>query len=226
MQEVGKLLANVESTRAELAPRKKFAFRSKRNQGSGVKARERQTHAVSSPASAATGESGGIGEIGTVKMWHGCQLAYLLLARARALCCSLLPSKPRFSFQCSILHIAAFNFRFSKFFFFFGVFSFETVPQYPRHSFRGTRWKLPRNYPAGLVVRVCPYELHPGIYHQEYHPCCTVFLCPTTFFCHVSRAQPFLQASSPGLAAAATHQRAMCTHPNADAYSCASAEVR
>lgn len=173
MQEVGKLLANVESTRAELAPRKKFAFRSKRNQGSGAKARERQTHRVSSPASAATRESGGIGELGTVKMWHGCQLAYLLLARARALCCSLLPSKPRFSFQSSILRCLISV---------FPMFRFLCFCLKLCRSIRGTRWKLQLKEPAGLVVRVCPYELHPGIYNQEYHPCCTVFLCPTIFF--------------------------------------------
>lgn len=38
-QEVGRLWANVESTRAELAPRKRFAFRSKAN----GKAKERDT---------------------------------------------------------------------------------------------------------------------------------------------------------------------------------------
>ena len=64
LQEVGKLLAKVESTRAELVPRKKFAFRSKRKQGTGAKARERPT--VSSPASAPTRESDGMGE-GLVK---------------------------------------------------------------------------------------------------------------------------------------------------------------
>ncbi|CAM9531762.1 unnamed protein product, partial [Laminaria digitata] len=58
-EEVGKLLANVESTRAELAPRKKFAFRSKRKEGTGAKARQRPT--VSSPASGPTRQRGGIG---------------------------------------------------------------------------------------------------------------------------------------------------------------------
>eukprot|EP00904_Undaria_pinnatifida_P013060 jgi/Undpi1/8885/HiC_scaffold_25.g11347.m1 len=54
-EEVGKLLATVESTRAELAPRKKFAFRNKRKEGTGAKARGRPT------VSSRTRESGGTG---------------------------------------------------------------------------------------------------------------------------------------------------------------------
>ncbi|CAM9667462.1 unnamed protein product, partial [Ascophyllum nodosum] len=57
-EEVGKLLAMVESTRAELAPRKKFAFRSRNRMATGQGMRQRPPLPSPAMADASTGVAG------------------------------------------------------------------------------------------------------------------------------------------------------------------------
>lgn len=190
MQEVGKLLANVESTRAELAPRQKFAFRSKR------KARERQTQTVSSPAITATRENSEIGEIRMVK---SCTVAVLLtyFSRAGALLPTPIETSSRFHFSVFI-----FGVQFPIFHVQFLYFSLKLYISIRR----GTRWKLAA---AGRGRRSCRSCLFRTSYtHRNTSPCWYPLSrkCLYGLSCTTS-----LHASFACLVAAAAHQHAIYT---------------